>query len=246
MLIRIGIAGWSLTAKMKAELPEVGSHLERYATRFHCVEINSSFYRPHRRTTYERWADSVLDAFRFSVKVPKVVTHERRLSDCDPELGRFLEESSGLKNKLGVFLVQLPPSFQFDRATCKTFFTSLRSRSQIPIVVEPRHATWFTDQCDAILKDLDVGRVAADPGLLPIAGEPGGSRRVRYFRLHGSPDMYYSNYSDDELRAWLQKMNGANSGECWCIFDNTAAGAAFHNAGTLQQFEQAELERAKP
>lgn len=239
MLIKIGTAGWSLTAEMKTELSETGTHLQRYATRFDCVEINSSFYRPHRRKTYERWADSVPITFRFSVKVPKVVTHERRLNDCETEMAQFFEESSGLGACLGVYLVQLPPSLAFDRKSCSAFFANARSRSETAFVVEPRHATWFTEEANACLQDLDIGRVAAHPAILPIALEPRGSQRVVYFRLHGSPRTYYSSYSDDDLRAWHAKIKTSSSGNCWCIFDNTAAGAAYPNAMTLQQLAQA-------
>jgi hypothetical protein len=61
----VGTAGWSLPSRHAADFPTTGSHLERYATRFDVVEINSSFYRPHRLVTYDRWAASVPDDFRF-------------------------------------------------------------------------------------------------------------------------------------------------------------------------------------
>ncbi len=84
--LRIGTAGWSVPALYAEEMPRGGSHLERYARRLNAVEINSSFYRPHQRKTYERWAQSTPADFRFSVKVPKAITHEARLADCDPLL----------------------------------------------------------------------------------------------------------------------------------------------------------------
>ena len=73
-----------------------GSHLERYGAILDAVEINSSFYRPHRTATYERWAASVPEDFRFAVKVPKAITHERRLKDVGDLLDRFLSEVGGL------------------------------------------------------------------------------------------------------------------------------------------------------
>ena len=91
----------------------MGSHLERYGAILNAVEINSSFYRPHRTATYERWAASVPEDFRFAVKVPKAITHERRLKDVGDLLDRFLSEVSGLGPKLGPLLVQLPPSLSF-------------------------------------------------------------------------------------------------------------------------------------
>ena len=90
--IRVGCAGWSIPREHADRFPEEGSHLARYAGRFPAVEINSSFYKPHRPATYARWAASVPADFRFSVKVPKLATHERRANDPQlrrPGLGRL-------------------------------------------------------------------------------------------------------------------------------------------------------------
>jgi hypothetical protein len=89
--------------------PAGGSQLERYARALNAVEINSSFYRPHQRKTYDRWAESTPEAFRFSVKMPRTITHNDRLANCDAMLDRLIAEVTGLGDKLGVLLVQLPP-----------------------------------------------------------------------------------------------------------------------------------------
>ncbi len=81
--IRIGCAGWSIRSNQSTLFGEGGSQLARYATCFDCVEINSSFYRSHQRKTYARWAAEVPDDFRFSVKLPKSITHQARLRDAD-------------------------------------------------------------------------------------------------------------------------------------------------------------------
>jgi len=75
--------------------------LERYARVLNAAEINSSFYRPHARATYERWASRVPESFRFSVKMPKTITHEQRLSGVRGQLDQFLAEAGGLGGKLG-------------------------------------------------------------------------------------------------------------------------------------------------
>src|SRR5688572_19432683 len=111
---RIGCAGWSIPREHAAEFPVEGTHLQRYAQRFPAVEINSSFYRPHRPETYARWAASTPDGFRFAVKVPREITHTRRLREVDEPLERFLAEAGALGEKLGPLLVQLPPSLQFE------------------------------------------------------------------------------------------------------------------------------------
>src|SRR5438477_4769569 len=126
--VYIGCAGWAIRREHSERFAHVGTHLQRYATLFNCVEINSCFYRPHRFSTYERWAGSVPDDFQFAVKLPKLITHELRLVDVDAPLDQFLDETSGLASKRGPILVQLPPSFAFDPATAESFFGELRAR----------------------------------------------------------------------------------------------------------------------
>jgi uncharacterized protein YecE (DUF72 family) len=230
--IRIGCAGWSIPKREAAAFPIEGSHLERYAARLNCVEINSSFYRPHQQTTYARWAQSVPDDFRFSVKMPREITHQARLIGVGGPLSRFLDEASALGKKLGCVLIQLPPSLQFERAIANRFLTMLRKRFDGTAVLEPRHATWFDPKADALLIQHGIGRVAADPAIVDTAAIPGGDVRCVYFRLHGSPKIYYSTYDSATLKNLAVNLRAAHASgaACWCIFDNTALGAAMPNA----------------
>jgi uncharacterized protein YecE (DUF72 family) len=234
--VLIGCAGWSLPRSEQAEFPAVGSHLERYASRFDAVEINSSFHRPHRPSTYERWSASVPSTFRFSVKVPKAITHGLRLQQAGEFLESFLTEAAGLGDKLGCLLVQLPPSLSFEPAVAADFFADLRSRSSLPVACEPRHPSWFAPQVDGFLSEIEVARVAADPACVPEAAAPGGWRGMSYYRLHGSPRIYYSAYSEEYIAALASRLQ-ADAGEgrsVWCIFDNTTLGAATRNALELR------------
>jgi hypothetical protein len=86
----VGCAGWSIPVPLQARFAAAGTHLERYAAGLPSVEINSSFYRPHLPATYARWAASVPPTFQFSVKVPRSITHERRLKDIEALLEAFL------------------------------------------------------------------------------------------------------------------------------------------------------------
>src|SRR3954471_13572498 len=232
----IGTAGWSIPKEHAAPFPTTGSHLERYAQVFNAVEINSSFYRLHRRATYERWAGSAPDGFRFAVKMPKAITHEHRLRDAGELLDRFLSEVAGLGPKLGQLLVQLPPSLAYVDGISDAFFVELRGRVEGDIVVEPRHAPWFRPEVDQLLAGLRIACVAADPAPVPGAGEPGGWRELAYFRLHGSPRIYYSAYEPERLSAMAERLTGAAGAgvRSWCIFDNTAAFAATANALTTK------------
>ena len=233
--VHVGIAGWSIRKEQAHLFAADGTHLQRYASRFAAVEINSSFYQPHKRDTYERWAASVPAAFRYSVKMPKWLTHEACLEDSGEPLRQFLGDIGGLGRKLGCVLVQLPPSLAYDPRTVETFFAALRARYRGPAVCEPRHATWFTGAADARLEAHGVGRVGADPQCAEDGGEPGASMRVAYYRLHGSPDMYYSSYDDHYLDQLACRIRTFKKIPVWCIFDNTARGEATMNAIALRE-----------
>jgi len=232
---RVGCAGWAIPKAHKAEFPADGSHLQRYAARFPAVEINSSFYRPHRPATWSRWAESVPDDFQFSAKVPKTITHRQRLADTATLLDPFLAEVTCLGQKLGCLLVQLPPSLVYDALTVESFLEDVRSRHDGPVVVEPRHASWFTPNVAARLYSLRIGQAAADPAVVPEAAEPAGWPEIVYVRLHGSPEIYYSSYDQAFLDRLAVRMReyATRAREAWCIFDNTARFAATPNALSL-------------
>jgi len=232
----IGTAGWTIPKKYEAEFPSGGTHLERYARRLNAVEINSSFYRSHRPKTYERWAGTVPDGFRFSVKVPKEITHTRRLVGTTRLLNTFIGEVSALGDRLGPLLVQLPPTLKFS-AHAARFFATLRDRFDGDVVCEPRHASWFEDGANEVLKRTVVVRVIADPPRVPAAKHPGGWTGLIYRRLHGSPRVYYSAYEPDVISEIAKEMHSdaLAAGKKWCIFDNTALGEAIGNALNLSR-----------
>ncbi len=232
--VRVGTAAWAIPRDVRERFDGDGSRLERYARRFSCVEINSSFYRPHRPSTYARWAASVPDGFRFALKVPKEITHTRRFAGVVEPLERFLAESAELGAKRGVLLVQLPPSFAYDAALVREFFATVRARYDGLLACEPRHPTWFTAAAEDALKSARVARVAADPAVVPEAAVPGGWDGFVYYRLHGSPRTYYSAYDDVSLRAVAARLRSARV-PAWCIFDNTALDAATANALDLTE-----------
>lgn len=236
-MILVGCAGWSLPRAVQDAFGQGAGHLARYATRFAATEINSSFHRPHRRALYAKWAEAVPPAFRFCAKLPRTITHERRLVNCEPLLDEFLMQVSGLGDKLACLLVQLPPSFAFDATVAGPFLARLLARFAGAVALEPRHASWFTPQAEALLRHAEVARVLADPVRHDAAGSPGGWPQRVYLRLHGSPRMYYSPYEGPQLQALADRMlqAEADGAEVWCIFDNTASGAATANALELLQ-----------
>ena len=235
-MIRVGTAGWTVPSKpavpSKPKAP--GSHLFHYSRMLPCAEINSSFYRSHRAATWARWAAETPDDFRFAVKAPKVITHERKLVDVKPLLSTFFAEVQALGEKLGPVLFQLPPSLIFDPMVATAFLEAVRSLHAGEVALEARNGSWFGEEADGVLRSCGIARVAADPAKGGLeAAEPGGDSGLEYYRLHGSPRMYYSEYDDEFLGQLAVKI--AQRPRVWVIFDNTAAGKAFPNAVRLQQ-----------
>ena len=222
----VGTAGWSIPASERPKFAEGASVLERYSSKFCAVEINSSFYRAHQPATYTRWAGATPPAFRFSVKIPKRISHEAKLQDCDAALEEFLFESSHLGAKLGCLLLQLPPSLAFD-ASMERFFEMMRRRFTGPFAFEPRHRSWLETPALNLLKSADLWLVEADPSPIDLGRLQ--DQPPHYLRLHGSPRIYYSAYSESDLSRYTARLDQATD-ECWCIFDNTALGAATSNA----------------
>ncbi|VCU70444.1 hypothetical protein PIGHUM_02516 [Pigmentiphaga humi] len=234
--LKVGCAGWAIPSRHADLFGPGASVLARYATRFPIVEINSSFYRPHRPGTYRRWAESVPDDFRFSVKVPRSISHELRLCDAGPALDGFFGQVCALEEKLGRLLLQLPPSLQFDARTASVFFRMMRRRTAVPIVCEPRHPTWFDPRVTAMLERHGIARAAVDPAPVPAAALPAADRRHSYWRWHGSPRIYYSEYDHAALQALADaiRQERGDGDTPWVIFDNTALGHAVPNAAQMQ------------
>jgi uncharacterized protein YecE (DUF72 family) len=230
----VGTAGWAIPRTHARHFPVTGTTLRRYAAVFSGVEINSTFHRRHRPTTYAQWSDRTPADFKFSLKLSKIITHERKLLNIEEQLAEFLAHAHLLGEKLGPILVQLPPSLSFEADLATSFFETLRNRHTGPIVCEPRHPSWFTEHADGLLKSSRVGRVAADPAVVPAAALPGGWTDPAYYRLHGFPRKYFSGYEEESLSRLADAVRKA-PGEVWCIFDNTAGGAAAGDALSLSR-----------
>lgn len=239
--LHIGTAGWTLPRQHAHHFPNEGTHLERCSQGFNCVEVNSSFHRPHQLKTWHRWANCTPPDFRFSVKVPKTITHAAQLTNCGALLHEFIHQVHGLGDKLGPLLVQLPPKLAFDEGLAYEFFTTLRELHPQTthagfIALEPRHASWFAAPVERLLRSFEITRVAANPPKAsPLAATPGGWTDLCYWRLHGAPRTYYSSYASTFLRQLAKDVDSSSCRERWVIFDNTALGHATANALDLME-----------
>ena len=226
-MIRIGTAGWNIPKAYAREFLGEGTHLERYAKRLPITEINQTFYKLPRVTTLQKWRSSTPADFRFSLKLHRSFTHFHKLTSTE-RLQEFIETVSHLQEKLFAILVQLPPSLQFHEDTARSFFGTLRRYYDGYIAIEPRHPSWM--EAEALLQEFRIASVAADPARYESDSEPGGYEGFVYYRLHGAPKMYYSEYSEEFLQALARKLTAHPAKEKVVIFDNTASGAAIKNA----------------
>ena len=239
--VYVGVAGWALPSPSYEPKPgfalrlplerfgEEGSALERYARAYSAVEINSTFYRMHKPETFARWARSVPPSFRFSVKLAKEITHGLGLANAREPLERFFAPVLGLGAAMGPLLIQLPPSRAFESQRATAFLRDLRALYKGPAVLEARHETWFEPAVTRLLAEHGISHVLADPCTVEV--EPGPKDNPVYYRLHGSPRVYYSGYSEeflDDLASKIARLRERS--EVWCIFDNTAAGFAHGDA----------------
>jgi uncharacterized protein YecE (DUF72 family) len=227
----IGTAGWCIPKGLRDYFPEGDNLLWRYSRVFNAVEINSSFYKHHKSSTYERWRDEVPENFRFSVKLSRHLTHELKLQVSEHDFDLALQPLFELKEKLGCLLVQLPPSLMFDLKTAPTFFAGLREKYSGLLVLEPRHPSWISQAALNMLKINQVSLVHADP--TPFTAVTKLREELpTYLRLHGSPVMYESSYSEMKLARYMVEMDRIRSTGVspWCIFDNTKFGHATTDA----------------
>lgn len=236
----IGTAGWTVPKVLRDSFFEPGAvkpnHLKSYSAQFSAVEINSSFYREHQASTYLKWAQSTPEHFRFSIKLAKRFTHIQKLEVDSTDLTNVLGGVQNLGEKLGVVLVQLPPKLAFDGQTAEDFFATFRELYNGPIALEPRHLSWVSREATKLLEEYHIARVIADPDRIGD-GPSIRSSNFAYFRLHGSPKVYYDSYEAPALKTWAERLKKAslNADQCWCIFDNTALGYATGNALDIQK-----------
>ncbi|WP_313001741.1 DUF72 domain-containing protein [Chryseobacterium gleum] len=202
--------------------------LSLYSKTFNSVEINSTFYRKPTSKTLSKWYDETPDEFRFFIKIPKSVTHQSRLENSKEEIALFCSHiESNLKEKLSGFLYQLPPSFKNSTENTERIINNIDHR--FLNVIEFRHNSWWQKEIFDLLKDHDIIFSGVSfPGDLPEDVIINHSD-ILYYRLHGKPILYKSEYSRDFMDKFAEKIR--NSGKtAYIFFNNTWGTAAINNS----------------
>jgi uncharacterized protein YecE (DUF72 family) len=229
--VHVGTSGWQYRDWRGAFYPEDVPQrrwLEFFASEFHTVEVNNSFYRLPERSTFEGWRERTPDGFIVAVKASRFITHLKRLRDPEDPVALFWERASGLGDRLGPVLFQLPPRFRAEPERLRRLLAVLPE--QVRPAVEFRDDSWHTDEVFRILDDAGAALVWPDrPGTkveLPITG---GWLYVRFHQgnRHG-PD-----YPRQKLRRWASRISATDAREAFAYFNNDPTGAAIRDARTM-------------
>ena len=229
MKIRVGTSGWSYT-HWKGDfyppnLPQK-QWLGYLATRLDTVEINATFYRQPRPSTFRKWLDETPGDFRFSIKANRFITHVKRLRDVRDSLVRFYGALEPLGEKIGALLFQLPPSLRYDPVLMETFLDQLDPTRRTAI--EVRHPSFLNEAFYRELKGRNIAFCWSDTaGRYPYAERI--TANFLYVRLHGSPLLYRSAYSESFLEKLAEKLR-ATGRDAFVYFDNDAESHAPKNA----------------
>ncbi len=238
--LHIGTSGWSYRHWQGVFYPPEAKpdrYLEYYCTKFSCVELNSSFYNLPRASTADGWKDRTPEQFRFCLKMSRYITHQLQLVDPEDSLVKFFEIFGRMRDKLGPVLVQLHPGLQYDKQLIIDFLEILKENyNQYRFALEIRNKSWINEAFFNLLSEYDTGFVIADSGNRYPFHEAITTDFV-YLRFHGREQLYASDYNEDVLKYYADKINCWLEGnsEIWAFFNNDFYGYAVKNASQLEQ-----------
>lgn len=244
--IYVGTSGWHYDNWIGLFYPpEVTGYQELtfHAQYFNTVENNSSFYRIAGESTYKTWYRMTPEAYKFSLKLNKLITHTHRLelnNEVIEKVQFILQTTQVLREKLGVILIQLPASFAYNLARMETFlefFTAeVRSKQYaFDIAVELRNKYWFTDELFALLTKFNVALVAGQSSRWPEVRHI--TADIAYIRMHGPEKLFASSYSGEQLAEWASYIAGLpkHVKRAYVYFNNDFHGYALENGKELRR-----------
>lgn len=200
---------------------------EYYASQFSTFEINSTFYKFPTVRSLKGWYQRTPADFIFSVKVPKEITHLKRLNDCESLFASFYEiVQEGLTDKLGCILFQFPPSFHYSEENLKLVVEA--AGNGFNNAVELRHISWWRQETfEAFTKQ---GIIFCTPSYPKLPKEFIHTTKTGYIRLHGDPKIFYSEYTPEYLRSLHDEIAVSGVKRVFVYFNNTAGPGGIINA----------------
>lgn len=236
MSLWVGTSGWQYRSWRGTFYPDglpQRAWLHYYAERFNCVEVNNAFYRLPEKSTFESWREQTPEGYLVAVKVSRYLTHIKRLADPTEPVARLVERAAGLGDRLGPYLLQLPPTL---RATPEQLDACLAAfPTDARVAVEFRHESWWTEEVRDLLARYGAALCWADRLGHPIT-PLWATADWGYVRLHEGTAQPRPSYGRQALATWLDRIREAwrsRSADVFVFFNNDAGGAAIRNAKTF-------------
>lgn len=204
-----------------------------YATQFNTLELNVTFYRFPTPAMLANWYDQSPDDFLFAVKAPRLITHYKKFQDTEGLLQDFYGSvSAGLKHKMGPVLFQLPRQLVYSAELLERLIHSLDK--DFINAIEFRDASWWTKPVEQALSENKIIFCGISHPALPSDFILNTSDA--YYRYHGVPKLYYSEYDAAVMHSMSDELRSPAMDHAYIYFNNTAGGAAIHNARQLMEF----------
>jgi uncharacterized protein YecE (DUF72 family) len=238
MPLIVGTSGWQYRDWRGVFYPEglpQRAWLRRFAEELPAVEVNNAFYRLPEREVFERWRDETPAGFVFAVKVSRYLTHIRRLRDPAEPVARLTSRAEGLGDRLGPYLMQLPPTLRVAPDELDACLACFPRGSRV--AVEPRHESWWTAEVRDVLERRNAALCWVDR-----LGRPATplwhTSAWGYVRMHEGTASPRPSYGRAALATWLDRIGGtwpltSASADVFAFFNNDRGGAAVRNARTL-------------
>ncbi len=206
---------------------------EFYCQHFNTLELNVTFYRFPRAAMLKQWYEKSSPGFSFSVKAPRLITHFKKMNDCENLINDFYHlVNDGPKEKTGCFLFQFPPRFHYTPERLDKIIKSLDH--SYPNVVEFRHSSWWNDAVYKLFKKNKISFSGMSHPLLP--DKIVANTSLLYYRMHGIPELYKSPYSTRDLRKIVGEVETAKGlKKAFIYFNNDIGGSAISNAKEMNE-----------
>jgi uncharacterized protein YecE (DUF72 family) len=233
-MLYVGTSGWQY-ASWRGRFYPAGLAQRRwlafFAEQFATVEVNNAFYRLPERDTFAGWREQVPPDERVAVKVSRYLTHIRRLRDPAEPVARFWSRAQGLGDQLGPVLLQLPPTLQADAGLLDAALAQFPEQARV--VVEPRHASWWSEEIAGVLRGRGAALCWADRRSRPVT-PLWRTAGFSYLRMHEGRTG--PGYGPAALESWLDRIEStADTGhdDMFVFFNNDTDGAAINDATTF-------------
>jgi len=234
--VLVGTSGYSYRSWEGVLYPpnlRADERLAHYSQCFQTVELNVTFYRLPRESTFSRWYRTVPPHFAFALKGSRTITHYRRLREVEEEVRHFFRRARVLGDKLAVVLWQLPPSLRRDEELLRSFCELLMAHCPVRCAFEFRHSSWLVPEVFDLLREYNHALCVADGPRFPRTEQI--TADFAYLRLHGPERMYASSYNDEQLLRWADRIMAWKAAglDVYVYFNNDAQGHAVRNARSL-------------